>query len=225
MGVRKSRGDIVLFTDASCVPDDGWLDAMLAPILTEGELMVAGSHRSSTGPSIRDDTSYFLRARRYVREAPTINLAFRTTVHAQLGGFDESFAYGSDVDFTWRANDSGFRIRYVPDAIVRHDWGGPRDEVRRAYKYGQARARLYLKHPRRWRELFTSDVIAVVYPAYLLSLPLARVRQLRWLPLVIVLPALRNRQRQPLLTLADHLVYAVGVLRELARHLPAARPG
>ena len=69
------------------------------------------------------------------------------------------------------------------------------------YKYGQARARLYLKHPHRWRSLLTSDIIAVVYPAYLLSLPLARFRRLRWWPAVLLVPMVRTCHRQPVVTL------------------------
>ena len=130
--VAAARADIILFTDASCVPDDHWLDRMLDPLVNDTEMLVAGSHRSSAGPSIRDDTSFFLADRQYVEEAPTINLAFRRSVHEQLGGFDDRFAYGSDVDFTWRATEAGYRIRYIPDAIVRHDWGDVRAELRRS---------------------------------------------------------------------------------------------
>ena len=90
------------------------------------------------------------RASRYLKECPTINLAFHREVFDAVGGFDETFAYGSDVDFRWRLIAAGYRIRCVPDARRPHDWGG-RAARRRSYLYGKARARLYRKHRRRLR--------------------------------------------------------------------------
>ena len=54
----------------------------------------------------------------YLRESPTLNFAFRREVFDAVGDFDESFTYGSDIDFCWRLNDIGYRIRRVPDAVV-----------------------------------------------------------------------------------------------------------
>ena len=59
----------------------------------------------------------------YLRECPTGNIAFHREAFDAIGGFDESFAFGSDIDFSWRLVDAGYRIRTVPDAVVRHDWG------------------------------------------------------------------------------------------------------
>jgi GT2 family glycosyltransferase len=216
LAVRESTSETLIFIDASCVPDDGWLEELLEPIEQAGETIVAGSSRSSTAPSIRDHTALLLSEQKYIREAPTINLALRKSLFEQIGGFDESFGYGSDVDFTWRAREAGYRIRYVPEAVVHHDWGDPGREMRRSYTYGKARARLYLKHPRHWRELFDEDIMALAYPVYLLALPLSFFRRLRWLPLLVLIPLIRNRDRKPVSTLADHLLFGAGILSEVA---------
>ena len=31
-GVRAARGDIIVFTDAGCQPEPGWLDRLVAPL-------------------------------------------------------------------------------------------------------------------------------------------------------------------------------------------------
>ena len=85
----------------------------------------------------------------------------------KLDGFDEGFTYGSDVDFTWRLNDAGYRVLYVPEASLRHDYGAARRQNRRSYLYGKARARLYRKHRARRMSILRSDPIAVVYPLFL----------------------------------------------------------
>ena len=63
----------------------------------------------------------------------------------------------------------------MPDAVIRHDWGGWRRQLRRSYAYGQARARLYRKHPARLRRVLRDEPMVVVYPAFLLGLPLTLV--------------------------------------------------
>lgn len=47
--------------------------------------------------------------------------AIRRDVYEQLGGYDESFfMYAEDVDLSWRVRLAGFRIRYIPKAVVNH---------------------------------------------------------------------------------------------------------
>lgn len=46
------------------------------------------------------------------------------TLFEEIGGFDEIFypAYVEDIDLSWRVWLAGYRVRYVPDAIVYHDY-------------------------------------------------------------------------------------------------------
>lgn len=51
-------------------------------------------------------------------------LAIRTDAGHQVGWFDDVlFLYYEDVDLSWRLRSRGWRIRYVPDAVVVHDHG------------------------------------------------------------------------------------------------------
>lgn len=50
---------------------------------------------------------------------PSAALMARTA--ALGGGFDESMWVAEDVDLIWRVHESGWRIRYDPDATVRHE--------------------------------------------------------------------------------------------------------
>jgi glycosyl transferase family 2 len=210
VAVARSSGDILVFIDASCVPEKHWLDELVAPLVNDGERAVAGSYRSLGTDGIRDEDARILGTPKYVREAPTMNLAVARSVFDDVGGFDESFSYGSDVDFTWRLNDAGIRVRYVPEAVVGHEWGAVGSEVKRSWVYGKARYRLYAKHRRRRGRVLREDPVTVVYPALLLALPAVVIQ-----PLVLALFGallLRNRGNRPFLTVAHHLVYGAGVL-------------
>jgi hypothetical protein len=97
---------------------------------------------------------------------------------------------------------------------VRHDWGAPHRQVKRAFAYGRARARLYAKHRRRIGRAVREDPIVFAYPLFLIGLPLTA--RFRAYPLLLLVPAWRNRREGVVRTLADHLVYGAGVLREVA---------
>jgi cellulose synthase/poly-beta-1,6-N-acetylglucosamine synthase-like glycosyltransferase len=140
VGVRAATGDIIVFIDAGCLPEKQWLEAITAPIVTGEERMTCGQ----TAALGRTQPYEWARAdqqrRRYLLECPTINVAFEREVFDTVGEFDESFDYGSDIDFTWRAVHFGIRIRAVPDALLRHDYGSRWRQTRRSYVYGYGRA-------------------------------------------------------------------------------------
>jgi GT2 family glycosyltransferase len=224
LGVRTAAGDVIVFTDAGCVPEPGWLARLVDPILA-GDDAVACGRTGSRGASVYDGIppgSSIESPPTHVDECPTINMAFRRDVFDLVDGFDESFDYGSDIDFSWRLSAAGVAIRYVPDAVVVHDWGDPARQRRRAVQYGRARARLYRKHPRRIPRMLRDDPIVAAYPLFLLGLPLTL--RWRWYPLLLAVPLWRNRASRPMRVVVDHLWFGSGVLRELATTFVARLP-
>jgi GT2 family glycosyltransferase len=230
-GVCAAKGEIIVFTDAGCRPDPGWLAGLIAP-LREGEQVTCGLTLALPGSdSLYDRGARRAIGARYLAECPTINLAFHRGAFDAVDGFDEEFSYGSDVDFSWRLGDAGYQIHGVPHAIIRHDLGTRRRQLRRSYVYGKARMRLYRKHPGRLRQVLNRDPMVVAYPAYLLGVPLAMALQARaafrfgWpacvaFPLylaLLIVPAWRNRSNGSARVLTDHLAYGAGALAELVR--------
>ncbi|NRQ32316.1 glycosyltransferase [Nonomuraea sp. NN258] len=220
-GVRAAAGEIVVFTDAGCLPQDDWLRNLVAPMLDEGESVVCGLVTAPAGrDSLYDHDARRRAADRYLHECGTGNLALRRAVLDRVSGFDESFGYGSDVDLSWRVQDAGHRIRSAGDAVVTHEWGDTRRQLRRSFVYGKARARLYAKHRARRALLLRREPMVVVYPLFLLGLPLTV--WFPFYPLLLLVPAWRNRRNGPVRVLADHLLYGAGVLAGLASLLGRA---
>jgi cellulose synthase/poly-beta-1,6-N-acetylglucosamine synthase-like glycosyltransferase len=216
IGVLNAEGDVVVFTDSGCLPEDGWLERLLQPILDEEESVTCGPARA-IGKSIYSGVHWWGNTEQdYVSMAPTINLAFRREAFDKVGGFDESFGSAEDVDFTWRLVDSGYHLRWVKDAVVRHDWGTPTRQLRRAFFYGKGGTRLLRKHPQRLGEAIAKNPTPVVYALFLLGLPLTI--KWRWYPLLLLWPIWRQRNEElRWLVLFDHLVLGAGVLYELVR--------
>jgi glycosyltransferase involved in cell wall biosynthesis len=213
-GVRSALGEVVVFTDAGCLPEDGWLARLTAP-LHDGEDVASGLWRgASARPDMYEDPQARFRDSRYLDVCGTGNLAFRRGAFDAVGGFDERFEYGSDTDFSWRLVDAGYRIRYVPDAVIRHDFGTWRRQLRRSYAYGKANTRLYAKHPARLKRVLHDDPAIVAYPVFLLGLPLTLI--FPFYPALLLIPAWRNRSQGPVRIVVNNLVRGAGMAAGLA---------
>lgn len=65
----------------------------------------------------------------------------------RLGGFDESFAAGEDIDLSWRAQLAGRELAFGVGAVVdRRDRVCAMGAARQHYRYGQANALLYRRY-------------------------------------------------------------------------------
>jgi glycosyltransferase involved in cell wall biosynthesis len=213
-GLAEATGEIIVFTDATCIPEPGWLERLVTPISD-------GREQVTNGPAWLGEHNFAVERGKpqpdYMKQAATINLALRRQVFDAVGVFDQRFAYGSDTDFTWRLVDAGIKIRWVPDAVVVHDWGNLRRNLKRSRQYGAARVRLYDKHRGRLSRVPVDDPIAVVYPLFLLTAPFM-LRRWRLYPLLLLVPLYRNRRRpQPARIVTLHIAEGFGVLEELAR--------
>lgn len=216
LGVQEANGETIVFTDAGCIPEAGWLERLTSPLTAKGECMTFGLTLGTPGGmKIHDRMMKKSFEAIYLTECSTINTAFRREVYDAVGGFDESFEYGSDMDFSWRVVAAGFRIYAVPKAIVRHDWGTTKRQFRRSYMYGKARIRLYRKHPRSLRRITREDPLVFFYPLFILGLPITFV--FPFYPALLLIPVWRNREDGSLNVVIDHLYFGFGVLAELIK--------
>jgi len=126
-GVQNASGEILVFTDADCVPEPGWLAALLAALGEADDRIVAGhvavAARSSQ-PNAYEiyDMMFGIAQKRYVARgyAATANLAASRQLFDALGGFDARRKSGGDADFCRRARAMGASLIFAPDAVVRH---------------------------------------------------------------------------------------------------------
>jgi glycosyltransferase involved in cell wall biosynthesis len=214
VGVAHARGEVVLFIDSGCIAAPWWCERLAGPVLDGEELVVAGrtayEHTVHVGDPFEGLT--------YVPYAPTINLAVARSVFATVGGFDETFAYGSDLDLATRLHAAGIRIRYEPSALVEPDWGSARRQLRRAYRYGRAKPVLFAKYRRTLKEMIGEDPIPFAYGAAVLVAAVVRDRRLT-LALGIAALVRNRRSGRPVLAVAHHLVFTAGFAREAGRVL------
>ncbi|RRO18023.1 mycofactocin system glycosyltransferase [Saccharopolyspora rhizosphaerae] len=157
-GWRLADTSVVAFLDADTVPAPGWLDTLLRHFTTPEVAAVAPRVRSRQGVSalerfertcspldLGSQAGPVVPGSR-ISYVPTAALLIRTTVLAELGGFDEDMRFGEDVDLVWRLT-ARHQARYEPAAIVEH---APRPSwpalLRQRYGYGCSAGPLGSRH-------------------------------------------------------------------------------
>lgn len=156
-GVAAASGDIILFTDADCLPAPDWLEKMASSFSDPEIVGVKGVYVSQQSDlwarlaQLEFEERYELLASHDdIDFIDTYSGGYRKKNFLQAGGFDVSFsrADNEDVDLSFRVKKAGGRFVFVPDAVVGHK----HREGWLAYaklKYGRGfwRMKVYNKHP------------------------------------------------------------------------------
>lgn len=128
LGSRAARGAVLLFLDADCVPEPGWVHAGGA-VLEAGVRMAGGpvldllpAHPIAASDNLLQFAEFpSTRPGGAATKFPACNLGLRSTDFETLGGFPEELAGGEDTVLTRAALirwPDG--LRFVPAMRVRH---------------------------------------------------------------------------------------------------------
>jgi len=154
LGVKNASGDIVFFIDSDCYAEPDWIEKTM-PHFDSNPEVAAVTGRTNLWNS-ESAVARFLacvggrtdmpKQRRYMKIAPTMNLALRREVVDEVGGFDETLIRCEDTDLTYKISKS-HKILYEPDAVV---WfkGSPNLAVasRKCVRHFTGVGQLFAKH-------------------------------------------------------------------------------
>lgn len=129
-GVRVASGDIVVFTDADCVPEPDFLQQLTAPFEKNPDLAaVKGVYRSEqdelTARFVQreyEDRYLFMAANPRIDFIDTYAAAFRRDKYIEAGGYSPLFPLASveDQELSFRLAAMGYEMRFLPTAVVAH---------------------------------------------------------------------------------------------------------
>lgn len=124
-GVAAATGDILAFTDSDCRPAPDWIAQGLSALpqydLVGGRVDVFAQHPDRITPAEGFDIVFGFDNRSYVLDKKftvTANLFCRRAVFDAVGGFLSTVS--EDVEWSHRAQKTGFRLGYADAAIVAH---------------------------------------------------------------------------------------------------------
>ena len=127
-GIAESRGEILAFIDADCLPDPQWLTELVGPFGDPEVGAVAGDlqHAPPNTAAERQAARLLGNWQRFAFTSNpaypiTANAAYRRDVLERIGGFDPHMTRAQDVELGLRFQErSGLRLAYADHATVRH---------------------------------------------------------------------------------------------------------
>jgi glycosyltransferase involved in cell wall biosynthesis len=158
-GALEASGTILLFTDDDCVPTPGWLDAMLAPFRDAEVVGAKGAYRTrQTALAARfvqieyEDKYRLMAGLKNIDFIDTYSAAFVRDRFLEMSGYDTSFpvACAEDVELSYRMSALGWRMKFVPAAIVYHTHPDTFSSyLKKKYKFAFWRVLAVRKNPRK----------------------------------------------------------------------------
>ena len=231
-GARQAAGDILLFTDADCEPAPDWIDLLTAPLGNPDIVGAKGAYRTrQQGLTARfvqleyEDRYARMSRQRHIDFVDTYSAAYRREVFDANQGFDTVFPTASveDQEFSFRLARRGYRMVFVPDAIVYHRHDRTLGEYwSRKFGIGYWKVLLLRRHPEKAvRDSHTPQVVKVQIglaglsvlalaasafftPALWLALALSGLFALSAIPFIV-----RTARRDPIVGLAALPMLAV----------------
>jgi len=171
-GAKEAKGDILVFTDADCLPMKTWLEEMLRPFSDPEVVGVQGRYKTKQRGIIPRFVQCEIENRyERMRKAECIDFigsysaAYRRDMFLQVGGFDETFriASGEDPDLSFRLSREGYKMVFNEKAVVYHRHPESLEEyLRKKFYRAYWRVALYKKHAgKAVRDSYTPQLLKV----------------------------------------------------------------
>jgi glycosyltransferase involved in cell wall biosynthesis len=146
-GVSVATGELLAFCDADDVVLAGWLSACVEALgiadLAAGRFDFWSLNMIPAAQPVRAAT----RQLGFLPAGLGANLAIRRGPFEEVGGFDEQFVPGEDIDLCWRLQLRGFTFVEAPGAVVsKRARSGFHQVFAQAYAYGQCGPLLHKRY-------------------------------------------------------------------------------
>ncbi|PVX23470.1 MAG: hypothetical protein CW691_10485 [Candidatus Bathyarchaeum sp.] len=153
IGIKRSNGEIVAFTDSDCIVPPNWITKIVENFKDPQVSCVGGSAKALDDDFVSQyaDNSivrlmpFFTKreelqtVKPFFRHPAGCNMAFRRNVAKEVGYFDEEIQYGFDeVEFADRVCKAGYKMVLDPEVSVWHKHRATLGEfLKQNFQYGK----------------------------------------------------------------------------------------
>ena len=156
-GANQAQGEIILFTDADCVPQPNWIEEMIKPLDDPQVVGVKGVYKTRQKElvarlvQIEYEHKYErMKKFKYIDFIDTYSAGYRKDIFLKYNGFDERYPKASveDQEFSFRLSHDGHKMVFNPDAVVFHKHSASlMGYLRKKYKIAFWKVFLLKRHP------------------------------------------------------------------------------
>ena len=128
-GAQEARGEIILFTDADCIPQYNWIEEMVRPFDDSNVMAVKGAYKTHQKALTArfaqvefEERFEMLKKVVSIDMVDTYSAGYRRSIFLSLGGFDPSFpvANNEDTDLSYKMSQASYKMVFNPNAVVYH---------------------------------------------------------------------------------------------------------
>lgn len=162
LGTAAARYDLLAFTHDDVIVTPTWFGTLIQALVTAGpQAIVTGRVLPSApempggfAPTLKvDDEPAKYEGRVGIDVLKPLNMAMYRSALEKVGGFDERLGPGTpfpgaeDSDLGFRLLEAGYRVIYVPEAILYHRaWRTDQEYLPLRWRYGVAQGAFFAKH-------------------------------------------------------------------------------
>ena len=129
-GIHNAKGDILVFTDADCVPSFNWLENGVNSLINTENCGIVGGNVELfyRNPSFLTNAEFYektfaFKQKTYVEKfnfSVTANLFTFKKVFDKVGLFNDSLQSSGDLEWGKRVYSAGFKLIYSDQVVVKH---------------------------------------------------------------------------------------------------------
>lgn len=166
IGLMNTQSEIVAFTDADCICHENWINEIILSMENSFQDVAGGGgsiERYNPKSNVEKYGSNLVNGQVELNYLPILPFPYLVTANAfykrkaleSIGGFDEQFLSGSDVDICYRLALSGHELLLNNSAIIYHEnRGNLIDHFKRFHFYSKYQCLLFKKFKRNHNRKF-----------------------------------------------------------------------
>lgn len=150
-GIERSRGELIVLLDSTCIPEKDWLETGLTCLHDTGSDLISSNvlfdfQGKVTAGKLFDSNNLQIENRiRSDGAVMTASLFIKRKVFDQVGKFPEGVRSGADLRWTRKATSQGFKLTFCKHSVARKKARTFTQSVKKQWRVGKGQPAIWKK--------------------------------------------------------------------------------